>query len=185
MALTGGPLLGTRSTTGPAVAATLSTERLRLTPLTASDAAELHALWTDVGVRRYLWDGATIPLEQTLAAVAESERLFAQDGYGLWAARDSTNRELLGFGGFWYFRDPPELELLYGVARPHWRRGLATEIARALIVYGGQTLGLRTIRASTDPPNVGSVRVLEKLGFAFERRATVGALDTLFYELRA
>jgi len=39
------------------------------------------------------------------------------------------------------------------------------------------------IRASTDAPNVGSTHVLEKLGFTL-RRAPVGALDTLFYELR-
>lgn len=162
----------------------LGTERLRLSPVAASDAAELHALWTDADVRRHLWDGALIPPEQTAAIVAESERLFAQHGYGLWSARDRTHSALAGFGGFWYFRDPPELELLYGVARPHWRRGLASEIARAVVDYGADTLGLTLIRASADATNVASARVLEKLGFAFERRATVAGIDTLFYELR-
>ena len=70
------------------MAATIRTPRLELTPLTAADAAELHALWTDAAVRRHLWDGVAIPPEQTAAAVAESERLFADSGYGLWGARE-------------------------------------------------------------------------------------------------
>jgi|SRR3712207_5562023 len=184
MTRAGRALSGTQPSRAAAGAATLSTERLHLRPLAASDAPQLHALWTDPDVRQYLWDGAVIPPEQTAAIVAESERLFALNGHGLWAARHSTDRELVGFGGFWYFRDPPELELLYGVARSHWRRGLATEIARAMIDYGAKVLGLGVIRATTDPPNVASARVLEKLGFLLTRRATVAALDTLFYELR-
>jgi RimJ/RimL family protein N-acetyltransferase len=44
---------------------------------------------------------------------------------------------------------------------------------------------MSAIRASTDTPNVSSVRVLEKLAFHLTRRATVGGLDTVFYEKRA
>jgi ribosomal-protein-alanine N-acetyltransferase len=110
----------------------LATERLRLTPIAGGDAAALHGLWTDGDVRRYLWDGVAIPPEQTAAVVDESLRLFRSSGFGLWGARTTSEQRLVGFGGFWYFRQPPELELMYGVARPDWRRGLATEIARAI-----------------------------------------------------
>ena len=65
----------------------LPTARLVLRPLQAIDADELHALWTAPGVRRYLWDDEVIAPERTAAVVAESERLFATEGYGLWAAR--------------------------------------------------------------------------------------------------
>lgn len=37
------------------------------------------------------------------------------------------------------------------------------------------------IRASTDAGHVASQRVLDRLGFTLERRATVNGLDTLFY----
>jgi RimJ/RimL family protein N-acetyltransferase len=40
------------------------------------------------------------------------------------------------------------------------------------------------VRASTDIGHTASVRVLEKLGARFDRRAKLGDLDTLFYELR-
>src|SRR5688500_15104773 len=62
-----------------------------------------------------------------------------------------------------------ELELLYGVAEPLWGRGLATELANAMVTYAWATLGFSTIRASTDVANVASTRVLEKAGFTRTR----------------
>lgn len=161
----------------------LSTNRAELRPLAAADTGELHALWTHPDVGRYLFDGVQPPPEQTASLVAESERLFATEGLGLWAARDRADSSLAGVAGFWFFRDPPELELLYVVERGRWARGWATEIARGVIEHGSSSLGFQSIRASTNAPNNASIRVLEKLGFAVRRRATVGGIDTLFFEL--
>ena len=86
--------------------------------------------------------------------------------------------------GFWTFRDPPELELLYGLGRAYWGQRLATELATAIVEYGIRQLHVREIRASTDPPNEASVRVLERLGFTLERRVVVAGRDTLFFALR-
>ena len=44
-------------------------------------------------------------------------------------------------------------------------------------------LGWTEIRASTDDGNAAAVRVLEKLGFKFDRQAVVDELDTRFYSL--
>jgi ribosomal-protein-alanine N-acetyltransferase len=159
----------------------LRTDRLELRPLASADAEPLHALWTAPGVRRYLWDDEVIPFDRTSDVVAESVRLFDAAGYGLWAARLHSTGDLVGFGGYWFFHEPPRLELLFGVAETHWRQGLATEIASALITFGLTRRGFREVLASTDAPNVASIRVLEKLGFALERRAKSDERDTLFF----
>ena len=93
-------------------------------------------------------------------------------------------RGLVGFTGLWLFRDQPELELLYGVDEQLWGQGYAPEIAQAVIGYCFATLGMPSVRASTDAPNTASIRVLEKLGLEFAGRGLVGALDTVFYEVR-
>jgi RimJ/RimL family protein N-acetyltransferase len=85
--------------------------------------------------------------------------------------------------GYWHFRTPPSLELLFAVAAPHWGRGIATEASRCVLGYGFGALGFRAVVASTDVANAASVRVLEKLGMALRRRETVEGLDTVFYEL--
>ena len=159
----------------------LETARLILTPLSATDTEVLHALWTTPEVSEYLWDGERIPYARTAEIVSRSRELFAAHGWGLWGARLPNENPLLGFAGYWHFHDPPELELLYGVAAGYWRQGYATELAQALIDYGFTDLGLDEIRASTDAGNTASVRVLEKLGFTYKRRTVVAGLDTLFY----
>lgn len=154
---------------------------LALTPVTPADAQKLHDLWTAPAVRRFLWDDEVIPCEQTMDVVRTSERLFREQRFGIWGVRPAEG-DLIGFGGFWYFREPPVLELLFGIAEKQWNRGHATDIAARLLDYGFATLDMTVIRASTDEDNTASVRVLEKLGFSRTLRAVVGGRRTLFFE---
>jgi ribosomal-protein-alanine N-acetyltransferase len=162
----------------------IHTARLGLRPLAATDAATLHRLWTHPDVRRFLWDDEIIPAAQTATVIGRSVQLFREHGFGLWGAHLLGGDALMGFCGYWYFRDPPELELLYGIAADHWGQGYATEVARALLRYGFEQLALPAIRGSTDAANVASARVMEKAGMRFDKRAVVGGLDTVFFELR-
>lgn len=160
----------------------LVSPRCVLRPMLPLDAAELHALWTSPGVRRFLWDDEIIPDTRTAEVIAASQELFREHRFGLWAVRLTGAPEIAGFAGIWPFRDPPEFELLYGIAEPLWGQGLAVEASRAVLAHCYVTLGQAVVHASTDAANIGSVRVLEKLGFRLVRRARVSGLDTVFFE---
>lgn len=148
----------------------LLTSRLRLTPVTAEDGPELHRLWSAPGVREHLWDGRLIAAEQSLQIAAQSAALFDERRLGLWAARLREDGRLVGFAGFWFFRSAHELELLYGLDQAWWGQGLAAEMAACMLSYGFGELEFKEIRASTEPGNHGSLRVLKRLGFLPERR---------------
>ena len=62
-------------------------------------------------------------------------------------------------------------------------RGLAAEAATAVLDHVFETLGHPVVMAATDPPNVASVRVMERLGMAFHERCEMHGLDTLVYRL--
>jgi RimJ/RimL family protein N-acetyltransferase len=51
----------------------------------------------------------------------------------------------------------------------YWRQGYAVESALAVKSYAAQVVGLTRLVAITSPTNWPSIRVLEKLGFAFEK----------------
>jgi hypothetical protein len=106
-------MVGVRSTT-------LATKRCVLRPVTLGDTAQLHGVWSSPGVRRFLWDDEIIPLARTRAAIEQSQSMFDEQACGLWGAWPSASPNLVGFGGLWPFRDPPELELLYGVTEQLW-----------------------------------------------------------------
>jgi [ribosomal protein S5]-alanine N-acetyltransferase len=160
----------------------LRTARCELRPVSTADATGLHALWITPGVRRFLWDDEIIPAQRATEAVATSAELFDRHRFGLWAVRLKGARAIQGFAGIWPFRDPPEFELLFGVAEPLWGRGLAVEAAGAVMVYCAAVLEMTRICASTDAGNTASIRVLDKLGFTEVRRAIAGGLDTIFFE---
>ncbi len=164
------------------MAPVLRTARCELRPITGADTTELQALFARPGVRRFLWDDRIVSAEQTADVVATSGELFTEHRFGLWALRREGSTAIDGFAGIWPFRDPPEFELLFGVAEPQWGQGYAPEAARAVLEYCGAVLELPMIRASTDAGNTASIKVLEKLGFAAVTRATVGGLDTIFFE---
>jgi len=54
----------------------------------------------------------------------------------------------------------------------HWGNGYASEAARAAIAHIFATTQTRTLEADVDPRNVGSLRVLNKLGFVETGRAS-------------
>ena len=66
--------------------------------------------------------------------------------------------------------DSTDAEIGYELSPEHWGRGYATEAARAVVRFGFTTLGLQRITAWTVAENVGSTRVLEKVGLRPEER---------------
>ena len=143
----------------------LQTTDLCLRPAGSADIAFLHRLWTDPAVLRDLWDGHLLAEEQSRDLVEGGVRLHAEQGLGLWLARD-RQQQPVGFVGLLLFRDAHELELLYAVEPTCWMRGHARQMAAAMVAYGFDQLELRVLRACTRPDNQASQRVLRRLGFA-------------------
>jgi [ribosomal protein S5]-alanine N-acetyltransferase len=142
----------------------VETARLVLRPVHPREAEELHALFVDEEVRRYLTDGAVMSRAWVEKVIRDSESSFMKCGLGLWSAREQGAPPIIGLVGFRDFYEPPVFELLCVLLPLHWRRSFATEMARAAVGYAFTHTGLTEIRASTDEPNQASVRVLERLG---------------------
>lgn len=107
------------------------------------------------------------------------------NGFGLWLLRDRASGEFAGraglkgieIGGNW------EIELGYTFLQPYWGRGLATEIAQASLEVGFERLGLENLVCFTLPTNLASKRVMEKVGFVFEREVIHTGEPTLLHRL--
>lgn len=131
--------------------------------LGAADLDRFHAIATDEHVRRYLLDGQLLPREWADDELAASDRLFEQAGVGLWLVAEGD--DVIGFAGFRVFPEvEPAPQLLYALLERATGRGLATEIAVALVAHARE-VGLDPILAAVDEVNAASVRVLEKAGF--------------------
>ena len=161
----------------------IETAQLRLRPFRFEDLDALHRLWTEPEVRRYLWDGEVITRDRVESLIKISITSFEDHGFGLWAVLPREGESLIGFCGFWFFHEPPKLELLYGISPAHWHKGLATEAARAMLSYGFNELSFERIEASTDAANVASSKVMERVGMSFWKREMTNGLDTVYFAI--
>lgn len=104
----------------------------------------------------------------------ESEKLFSsllkayeqEKELGRWGAFDKKTGEFVGLcllAPSLY--DPRFVELGYRLHLKFWGKGLASEMAKALVDYGLNSLQLKEIAAVIDPRNTASERVLLKTGF--------------------
>ena len=150
------------------VTSTLTTRRMVLSPFADADVDSLLVFFRDPHVREYLLDGSLVDRAWVEGEVRTSRERFEAGSLGLYTVRlRETPDVLAGFVGFRHFYEPPVLQLTYGLGPGHVGRGLATEMARAVIDLAFGDLGFRDVRASTDEPNRASVRVLERLGMRF------------------
>lgn len=60
------------------------------------------------------------------------------------------------------------MELGYWLGEPFWGSGITAEACRAVVEYAFRDHGPRRVQARVVVGNEASVRVLEKIGFAFE-----------------
>jgi len=155
----------------------LRTDRLDLSPGSEEALDFLHRLWTDPDVRRFLWDDRVITLEEARAAVGGCR--------ALWILRDRRDGEGIGFCALRDFDEPPRLELIYGLQPGRWREGLATEASVAALHYAFDEMKVGRVFAGADAPNLRSLRVIERLGMAFEGQWTIGGVRTLYYSIDA
>ena len=160
---------------------TIETARLIMRPILSSDTEDFHQLCLDPQVRKYLLDDEIVSCEWAEAEVTRSIKSFEKEGFGLWTIALGAEEPLIGFSGYRYYHEPPELQLIYGLHPDHWNKGLVTEAARALIRFGFEHLGFERVIAAADVPNKASFRVMEMAGMKYDKRVMAEGLDTIYY----
>lgn len=162
----------------------LDGRRLSLRPINQNDHTGLLTLWQNADVRRYLWDNLLVTEDQVRDVQQASDQSFERWGCGMYALLlHSAPERIAGFCGIRDFEQSGQPELLYGIHPDFWGRGLVNEAARLLLAHAFNQCGFERVFAATDTPNQPSVRVMQRLGMAFEERKRWHGLDTVFYSL--
>jgi len=81
--------------------------------------------------------------------------------------------------------DKDEVEVAYALVADFWGRGLATEMAGRFLEMGWGHYGLTEIVCFTLTTNLASRRVMEKVGFHYERDIVHSGLPHVLYRITA
>lgn len=169
----------------------IETERLRLRPIEVRDLNQIHRMWADPLVRRYLWDDLVITKERARQEIVSSTESFTNNDFGLWVvlpkerkpAEPGGKEQLIGFRGLRLIDGSSDAELLYGLHPAYWGKGYATEASSAVLRRFFAICHFDRVLARTDVPNITSVRVIERLGMDLIERSILNGIDTLIYEV--
>lgn len=151
----------------------LETKRLLLRHLEPGDLDSLYALYRDPEIRRYFPEG-TLTYEET-----QEELEWFLHGHpkhpslGLWATIHKESNRFIGRSGLlpWTIDGRDEVEVAYLIDKAYWGQGFGTEAAQGILDYGFAVLQLPRLICMIDPDNWASIRVAQKIGMHFERRA--------------
>ncbi|MBV7327811.1 GNAT family N-acetyltransferase [Chloroflexi bacterium TSY] len=182
----------------------LETERLILRRFTMDDLDEIYRLvYADRRVKDG-WSGAQGTPEEIKERFAD-RWILPEDDLRFRAVVIKQTNTLIGLMGFqihepeegddiYYLHsenepnrrvgfDPNyiEVELTYALGHDYWKRGYATEMGKAIIVYGFEELGIGRIIQGVMTSNPSSINLMRRLGFRIEKGThpgvTVGVLD--------
>ncbi len=154
----------------------LATERLHLRAFTLDDADFILRLLNEATFIANIGDRGVRTLDDARAYLAAGPLAsYAANGFGLWLIEQRTDRQAVGMCGLLKRDVLPDADIGYALLPEFAGRGYALEAAAATLELAQQTLGLARILAIVNPSNAGSIRLLERLGFAFERMVQMSA----------
>ncbi len=148
----------------------LNTERLTLRPFDTSDADAFFEIMRQEKLFQYMPDAPYRSRDEALDFIELAQRLYSLDPFEgsfryFFAVEEKSTSRLAGYcgvGGIEF--DRVRNELFYGIDPDRWGLGFATEAARALLDFYFTQLGKDDLIAVFESTNVGSRRVLEKIG---------------------
>lgn len=164
----------------------LDTERLFIREWRDSDVPHYLRLSTDVGYNNFAYPGYYLVKDEAeaLEKIRQRQKLFQARGLGKFPVF-LKNGEFVGTCGIdpYTLDGSEQFELGYRMLLDHWGNGYATEAAKAVLSYAQTTLSLGKVLAFAVPQNPQSLKIIEKLGFRYQRLFRHAGIAHKLYEL--
>ncbi len=153
----------------------LETDRLILRELRETDAPFILGLLNEPSFLAFIGDKGVRDLDGARTYIRTGPLAsYAAHGFGLYLTVRREDDEPIGICGILKrdTLDHPDIGFAFRPA--FWRQGYCSEAARATLAFGRRDLGLRRIVAVTSVDNVGSRKVLEKIGMRLDGSIRLG-----------
>ncbi len=151
-------------------ACAITTGRLSLRRLTEDDAAFILDLLNQPSFLEHIGDRGVRTLDDAAGYIRDRiVASYQRHGFGLYGVVLKQTGELAGICGLVKRDTLDDVDLGFAFLPQYWSRGYAVEAAAASRDHAISDVGLTRLVAITSPSNVRSIRVLEKVGFAFEK----------------
>lgn len=166
----------------------IETERLILRELLPTDDEGMYRLDSNPNVHKFLGNQPIISIEESRKYIDYIRNQYLKNGIGRYAVILKKTNEFIGWSGIKYITEQENghinfYEIGYRFIEEHWEKGYGYESAKAWLDYGFQTMKIETIYASASIENIGSRRILEKIGMLQKNEFNWNGIPCIWYEL--
>lgn len=154
----------------PRLLKVIETERLALRRLTIDDSEFILELLNDPDWLRFIGDRGVRTLDDARSYISKSlVAMYERFGFGLYLTELKSDGTPTGICGLIKRDSLEDVDVGFAFLPKFRGQGYAYESAAAVMEYGKRAFGLTRLAAITSADNDVSGRLLEKLGFKFER----------------
>ena len=165
----------------------LETARLILTPMALEDAPFVYELLNTKEWIENIGDRNVRSIEDAKKYIKDKMiDHFTVNGYGNYRMIRKSDNAKIGCISLYNREDVEGVDIGFAMLPAFMKKGYAFEGARFIRDYAKNVLGLSGITAFTSKENIGSQRLIEKLGLTFKKTILFGDEqdELLFYELK-
>jgi len=153
----------------------LETERLRLRRLCAADAPFILGLLNQPSFIQFIGDKGVRTLDDARVYINGQIDSYDRFGLGLYLTARKADGVPLGICGLVKRDVLDDVDIGFAFVPQFWSQGYGLESASAVMAYAATTLGLPRVVAVTNPDNVASIKLVERLGLRFTRMVRLAA----------
>ena len=146
------------------------TERLLLRRFNVDDDQFILTLLNEPSFLRYIGDKKVRNLEDARQYILNGPTAsYERHGFGLCLVELRESHTPIGMCGLLKREELPDPDIGFAFLPKFWNKGFAFEAAAAVLHDARERLRLQRILAITSLDNEASIKLLERLGFRFER----------------
>lgn len=148
----------------------LETARLILRPFRAEDVQEVFDGWeSDPDVARYMFWTSHNDIQKTKEWIAFEIGQIEKPDWYRFALESKESGKLIGTVLIYFEEEISSWEVGYNLGKTYWGFGYTTEAMRCVLAFAGNDLGISEVAGRYAKENAASGRVMEKLGFQYEK----------------
>lgn len=166
------------------------TDRLILREMLPEDVNGMFELDSDPLVHKYLGNKPVKTIEESKKMITSVRDQYLNYGIGRWSVIEKSTGEFMGWSGLRFYFDitlnnkTHFYDIGYRLIPRYWGKGYATESAFAAMDYGFKTLHLETIVGLAEVENIGSNKILQKIGLNYIEDFIHEGKKVKWYELK-
>ena len=170
----------------------LETKRLIIREIRETDLEGMYKLDSNTEVHKYLGNNPIKTKEEAKNQIQFIRDQYKERGIGRFAVIEKKSGEFIGWSGFKLNKGEKEIlngfdnfiDIGYRFIPKYWKKGYGLEAAIACLDFGFKTLNYDVIYGAADVENIGSNKILQKIGLQFVNEFEYDNVKVNWYQLK-